>query len=88
MSGGVTVKIEVNGTKRGLIGEPEVRTLCEAAREEFQMAVKCRTVSFSQLFGGKVSAALKSEFPDGQIFEDFYKRYLEFGWVDLYKRRK
>lgn len=52
------------------------------------MAVKCRTVSFSQLFGGKVSAALKSEFPDGQIFEDFFKRYLEFGWVDLYKRRK
>ena len=62
-SGGVAVKIEVNGTKRGLIGEPEVRNLCEAAREEFQMAVKCRTVSFSQLFGGKVSAALSRQHP-------------------------
>lgn len=31
--------------------------------------------------------ALKFEFPDEQIFEEFYKRYLEFGLVDLYKRR-
>lgn len=33
-----------------------------------------------------VVMALKSEFPNEQIFEDFYKRYLEFGAVDLYKR--
>jgi len=60
---GVSVKIEVNGTKRGLLGETEIKTLCQAAVDEFQLTTKCRTVSFTQLFGGKISAALSRQHP-------------------------
>lgn len=60
---GVQVKIEVNGTKRGLLGEAEVVQLCASAQEEFRLLTKCRTVSFSQLYGGKVSAALSRQHP-------------------------
>ena len=58
-----TVKIEVNGTKRGIIGETEDKILCEKARQEFSMACKARTVSFSQLYGGKITAALSRQHP-------------------------
>ena len=35
MLGHAIVKIEVNGIKRGLIGEPEVHVLSEVARKDF-----------------------------------------------------
>ena len=57
---GATVKIEVNGTKRGLIGVIEDKMLCDKAQQEFSMACKARTVSYSQLYGGKITAALTS----------------------------
>ncbi len=60
---GATVKIEVNGTKRGIIGEVEEKMLCEKARQEFSMACKARTVSYSQLYGGKITAALSRQHP-------------------------
>lgn len=60
---GVTVKIEVNGTKRGLLGETETKMLCEAATTEFHLSTRCRTVSFTQLYGGKISAALSRQHP-------------------------
>lgn len=58
-----TVKIEVNGTKRGLIGDVEEHDLCEKAQSEFNMGCKVRTVSFSQLYGGKMTAALSRQHP-------------------------
>lgn len=60
---GATVKIEVNGTKRGIIGETEDRMLCERAQREFSMACKARTVSYTQLYGGKIAAALSRQHP-------------------------
>lgn len=60
---GATVKIEVNGTKRGIIGETEDRKLCERAETEFNMTCKARTVSYSQLYGGKIAAALSRQHP-------------------------
>ena len=61
--GEATVKIEVNGTKRGIIGRTEDMPLCEAAQKEFSMGCKARTVSFSQLYGGKIAAALSRQHP-------------------------
>ena len=61
--GEATVKIEVNGTKRGIIGDTVVMPLCERARIEFNMGCKARTVSFSQLYGGKITAALSRQHP-------------------------
>ncbi|WP_455585384.1 nucleotidyl transferase AbiEii/AbiGii toxin family protein [Bacteroides sp.] len=60
---GATVKIEVNGTKRGLIGESADMMLCDKAQQEFNMACKARTVSYSQLYGGKIAAALSRQHP-------------------------
>ena len=60
---GATVKIEVNGTKRGIIGDTQDMMLCQKAQDEFQMACKARTVSFSQLYGGKLTAALSRQHP-------------------------
>ena len=61
--GDATVKIEVNGTKRGVIGNPVDMPICEKARNEFNMGCKARTVSFSQLYGGKITAALSRQHP-------------------------
>lgn len=61
--GAATVKIEVNGTKRGLLGSTEDKMLCEKAQKEFNMACKARLVSWSQLLGGKVAAALARQHP-------------------------
>ena len=49
---GATVKIEVNGTKRGILGEVEIMELCPKAKEEFQASCKARIVPYSQLYGG------------------------------------
>lgn len=61
--GDATVKIEVNGTKRGIIGSPVDLPICEKARNEFSMGCKARTVSFGQLYGGKITAALSRQHP-------------------------
>ncbi len=60
---GSIVKIEVNGTKRGIIGNVEDKSLCARAQSEFKMGCIARVVSFSQLYGGKIAAALSRQHP-------------------------
>ena len=60
---GTTVKIEVNGTKRGIIGDTETISLCGKARDEFGMTCYANIVSWSQLYGGKIAAALSRQHP-------------------------
>lgn len=60
---GAMVKIEVNGTKRGIIGATGDHMLCARAQNEFQMGCKAQIVSFSQLYGGKITAALSRQHP-------------------------
>lgn len=57
------VKIEVNGTKRGTVEPVEIKTLCEKAQKDFSMSCVARTVSFGQLYGGKIAAALGRQHP-------------------------
>ena len=61
--GNAQVKIEVNTIMRGLIGEVERRSLCPAGSKEFRMFCEMRVVPLSQLFGGKVCAALDRQHP-------------------------
>ncbi|MDP3912496.1 MAG: nucleotidyl transferase AbiEii/AbiGii toxin family protein [Bacteroidota bacterium] len=61
--GDAGVKIEVNGTKRGIIGEVEEWELCEKAQKEFKMSCTARIVPFSLLYGGKIAAALGRQHP-------------------------
>lgn len=60
---GVSVKIEVNGTKRGIIGDVDTINLCERARKEFGVTCYANIVPWSQLYGGKVVAALSRQHP-------------------------
>jgi predicted nucleotidyltransferase component of viral defense system len=60
---GILVKIEINGTKRGLIEPPLILPLCNLAQTEFKTFCEARIVSFSQLYGGKISAALDRQHP-------------------------
>jgi len=57
------VKIEVNGTKRGVIGPTEIKCLCTKAQQEFDMTCFARLVPFNQLYGGKIAAVLSRQNP-------------------------
>ncbi len=60
---GAVVKVEVNAIKRGILGEIEIMELCQKAQEEFQVNCKARIVPYSQLYGGKIAAALSRQHP-------------------------
>ena len=61
---GCQVKIEVNQTKRGIVGgEPLVLPLCTKAQELFEMEVEARIVPLTLLYGGKIAAALSRQHP-------------------------
>jgi len=60
---GVQVKIEVNQINRGCISEPENHVLCQKAQELFDVFCTINVVPESQLFGGKIIAALDRQHP-------------------------
>lgn len=61
---GKQVKIEVNQTKRGIVGGELMHLpLCEKAQDEFQVYCIADIVPVSQLYGGKVAAALSRQHP-------------------------
>lgn len=60
---GTKIKLEVNGTKRGVIEPPVIMQLCETARETFHLNCYANIVSWGQLFGGKICAALSRQHP-------------------------
>lgn len=62
-SNGTKIKLEVNGTKRGVLEQPVKMQLCESAREVFHLNCFANIVSWSQLFGGKICAALSRQHP-------------------------
>lgn len=76
---GVMVKIEVSGTKRGLIDAASIKPLCNAAQNEFETVNKARIVSLSQLYGGKITAALDRQHPrdlfDVKLMFDFITNF-------------
>lgn len=61
---GKQVKVEVNQTKRGLVGG-EVLTvpLSEKAQNEFELYCEANIVPLTQLYGGKIAAALSRQHP-------------------------
>ena len=60
---GVTIKIEPNLVIRGTIYEPEVMQLSQRAQDLFEMSVNSKTLSFAELYGGKICAALDRQHP-------------------------
>jgi len=57
------VKLEVNQINRGCIAELETKVLCNKAQEVFDSFCEVNTVPYSQLFGGKIIAALDRQHP-------------------------
>ena len=60
---GIQIKIEVNQINRGCISEPANLVLCEKAQEIFDAFCTINVVPESQLFGGKIIAALDRQHP-------------------------
>ncbi len=61
---GYQVKVEVNQTKRGLIGgEAKTLSLSEKAQEEFGLYCEATIVPQTLLYGGKIAAALSRQHP-------------------------
>ena len=61
---GYQVKVEVNQTKRGIIGGAvQTLPLCDKAQEEFGMYCEAVVVPQTLLYGGKIAAALSRQHP-------------------------
>lgn len=61
---GKQVKVEVNQTKRGLVGGGAVTiSLSEKAQDEFGLYCEANIVPLTQLYGGKIAAALSRQHP-------------------------
>ena len=60
---GATVKIEPNFIFRGSVFPPEKRILSNRAQELFEKAVEAQVLSFADLFGSKICAALDRQHP-------------------------
>ncbi len=58
----VQIKIEVTPVLRGCVFEPELRTVMPAVEEDFGY-VEMQVVSFADLYGGKIVAALDRQHP-------------------------
>lgn len=73
---GKQVKVEVNQTKRGIIGG-DLQTsipLCEKAQKEFGLYCEAVIVPMTLLYGGKIAAALSRQHPR----DLFYVKYMEY----------
>jgi predicted nucleotidyltransferase component of viral defense system len=61
---GKQVKVEVNQTKRGIVGGEVMHLpLCDKAQDEFQIYCEADIVPLTQLYGGKIAAALSRQHP-------------------------
>ena len=80
---GIMTKVEVSGTKRGLIEPYEIRPLCKKAQNEFETLNKAKIVSLSQLYGGKITAALDRQHP-----RDLFDVKLMFDFVTDFQQVK
>ncbi len=59
----VDVKLEVNLVNRGALSNPREMTLCSKAQNDFEAFCVVSVVTFGQLFGGKIIAALDRQHP-------------------------
>lgn len=60
---GFKIKVEVNQTNRGVLSDPIEYQLCEKAQDQFDAFCSIAVVPLSQLYGGKICAALDRQHP-------------------------
>lgn len=61
--GDATIKVEPNPVLRGSVFPTETRVLCRKAQDLFELSIEVRTLSFEDLYGGKICAALDRQHP-------------------------
>lgn len=72
---GRQIKIEVNQTKRGIVGGDVIRKpVCEKAQDEFGLYCETDIVPMTLLYGGKIAAALSRQHPR-DLFDVKYMEY-------------
>ncbi len=72
---GRQIKIEVNQTKRGVVGGEVVgKPVCDRAQEEFGLYCETDIVPMTLLYGGKIAAALSRQHPR-DMFDVKYMEY-------------
>jgi len=77
---GKQVKVEVNQTKRGIIGgKVQTMPLCRKAQDEFGLYCEADIVPMTLLYGGKIAAALSRQHPR-DIFD---VKYMEYPMPDI-----
>lgn len=59
----VSVKIEPNLILRGMVFPPMTRKLCNKAQELFEQSFSSQILSFEDIYGGKICAALDRQHP-------------------------
>ena len=60
---GFQIKVEVNQTNRGVLSDPVEYQLCETTQDQFDAFCSIAIVPLSQLYGGKICAALDRQHP-------------------------
>jgi hypothetical protein len=84
---GIFVKIEVNDVKRGVIDDTVTLPLCKAAQNAYNVFCEAKIVPLSQLYGGKIAAALDRQHPrdlfDVKYMFDCIKKFDEvrYGFI-------
>jgi hypothetical protein len=58
-----TIKIEPNLTLRGSVHKSEIREIVQSAQQYFELTLNARVLSFEDLYGGKICAALDRQHP-------------------------
>jgi len=58
-----TIKVEVNTVIRGSVFPAERKRLCDKTEDIFGLSVSAQTLSFADLYGGKICAALDRQHP-------------------------
>jgi predicted nucleotidyltransferase component of viral defense system len=65
----VDIKLEVNLVNRGALSNPVEMTLCSKAQNDFEAFCVVPVVTFGQLFGSKIIAALDRQHPRDLSFQ-------------------
>ncbi|MDN5212770.1 nucleotidyl transferase AbiEii/AbiGii toxin family protein [Fulvivirgaceae bacterium BMA12] len=60
---GFQIKVEVSQTNRGTLSDPAEHQLCETAQDQFDAFCSIAIIPMSQLYGGKIFAALDRQHP-------------------------
>jgi predicted nucleotidyltransferase component of viral defense system len=81
---GVQIIVEPNLVTRGSVFPPETKELSPKATEYFEMTTSIQTVSFADLYGGKICAALDRQHP--RDFFDLLILYENEGLTESIRR--